>query len=269
MIEVREATAADRDAILALRGRCFPDDDPEKRDPRFWDWEFGHGRMFVAADGPRLVAHLGFMPQSYGLLAVDAMTDPQYRRQQLFSRVAAFAGEQVGTSYAWQIRDAVLPAMVHAGWTPVTAARVLIRPMVLPAFGGRAGRSGDAAAMSAISGRSAEFLHWRYFANPLWTYDVTMNDGAYLVTRRTTLKGYKTLAIIEAAGDPREAKRLLGAALRTARTTFAATLVTRDHPKYWWFLRNGFLPGPHRFRFLARDSTRTDWPLCWADTDHL
>ena len=36
MIELREGSAADRDEILALRRRCFPDDDPEKPPRNCW-----------------------------------------------------------------------------------------------------------------------------------------------------------------------------------------------------------------------------------------
>ena len=296
MIELREATPADREAILALRGRCFPGDDPEKRDPRFWEWEFRGGRMFIAEDGGRAVAHLGFLPQTYmlegqrvpSLLAVDAMTDPEYRGQRLFARVATFARERIAPhvafSGAWQIRKAVAGGMRAGGWAEAGAARVLIRPFVY-AFGGDGAATRDVEQMSAIAGdffgagrgdthghvdRSPEWLRWRYFDNPLWRYDVIATDDAWLVTRRTKLKGIDTLAIVDVAWRrERDASALLARALRTAKTTLAATLVTRAHPAYWWFVRHGFLPGPHRFRFLVTHGVRSNWALAWGDTDHL
>src|SRR5262245_10443940 len=137
MIELREASIADRDAILALRARCFPDDDPEKRDRRFWEWEFRGGRMFLACADERIVAHLGFIPQTYvirgapvhSMLAVDAMPDPDFRGQRLFGRVAQFAAERVPLSTAWQIRKSVLGGMTAGGWRAAGGARVLIRPL--------------------------------------------------------------------------------------------------------------------------------------------
>jgi hypothetical protein len=283
MIELREGSPADRDAILALRARCFPGDDPEKRDPRFWEWEFRGGRMFVACADERIVAHLGFVPQTYvirgervkSMLAVDAMTDPEFRGQRLFGRVAQFAAERIDVPFsgAWQIRKAVLGGMAQGGWRPAGGARVLIRPF--RSTGG--GEPGDVRAMAETAReffeatdrleRTPEYLRWRYFENPLWTYDVTMNDGAWIAARRTKLKGWDTQAIVDIAwrrGRARDA-----AALLQSRATLHAALVTPDHPAFGWLIRRGFLPGPHRFRFLVRGDPRAKWALSWGDTDHL
>jgi len=132
MIGFREATRDDADAIFALRQRCFPEDDLEKPRPT---------RMFIAEEDGVPVAHLGFIPQTYvidgneyaGALAVDAMTDPAYRKQGLFRRVAAFARDAIRDQYAlstaWQIRPAVLGAMVATGWSPILRAPVFVKPL--------------------------------------------------------------------------------------------------------------------------------------------
>lgn len=308
MTDLREATPADRDAILALRARCFPGDDPEKREPRFWEWEFRHGRLFVAEERGRVVAHLGFIGQTYiiggvrtpSLLGVDAMSDPEYRGRRLFGQVAAFAAQVLARdtafSGAWQIRKAVAGGIQAGGWAAVDGARVLIRPFTT-AFGGDGAPTSDVEAMAATARdfyldayveRTPAWLRWRYIENPLWRYDVAATAGAWLVTRRTRLKGIDTLAIVDVAwrrGRSHEARALLARALRTARTTLAATLVTRAHPAYGWFLRRGFVPGPHRFRFLVNDfsgnllqprggahgapAAPPRWALLWGDTDHL
>lgn len=300
-IAFREVAPEFRDAILALRTRAFPDDDREKQDPRFWDWEFGGGRMFVALDGDRVVAHLGFVPQTYvvggravrGMLAVDAMTDPDYRRQHLFSRVAQLAREtlrhEVALSTAWQIREAVLPAMVQNGWEPVARASVLVRPLGWGREGGELPVHGSADGLSALNffgraahqPRSSEFLSWRFGANPLWRYTIDRADGAYLITRRTPLRGHDTLAIADVGWEPGrevEAKILLRDAVRRAREAglrFAAALSTLSHPAMPILVRAGFLPSPHRFRLLVNvfDETlpvaRARWGMSWADTDHL
>ena len=295
MTELREATPADRDAILALRARCFPDDDPEKRDPRFWDWEFRGGRMFIAEDRGRAVAHLGFVSQTYvvggervpSFLAVDAMTDPEYRGRGLFTRVTLHARDALATSVAfssgWRIRPGAAAGMRAGGWNEVEGARVLIRPFT-KAMGGDGSETADVVLMADVAReffadgfveRTPAWLSWRYFENPLWRYDVTATDGAWLVTRRTRLKGCDTLAIVDVAwrrGRSRDAKALLARALRRSHATLAATLVTTAHPAYGWFLRRGFMPGPHRFRLLLNDfSLRAlpKWELAWGDTDHL
>lgn len=299
MIELREGAAADREEILALRKRCFPEDDREKQDPRFWDWEFGSGRTFVAVDGARCIAHLGFYPQTYvidgesvtAMLAVDAMTDPEYRRQHLFTRVAELARHKlrdaVQLSAAWQIRDAVLPAMATNGWKPLLRASVLVKPIALRSTPGELPVATAALPELPMAGtvnraaRTADYLDWRFKKNPLWQYAIDANDEAYVVTRRTTLRGYDTLAIADIgwrAGQSREARLLLRDAIargRAAGVQLAAVLMTLGHPALPTLVRSGFLPSPHRFRFLVNvfDARlrlgRAKWALTWADTDHL
>lgn len=299
MIELREGTAADREEILALRRRCFPDDDLEKQDSRFWDWEFARGRTFLAVDGPRCVAHLGFYPQTYlidgesvsGMLAVDAMTDPDYRRQHLFTRVAEYSRdklrESVQLSTAWQIRDAVLPAMAVNGWKPLLRASVLVKPIALRATAGDLQNATapfpDFPMLTTVNRaiRTPESLQWRFKSNPLWQYSVDANDDAYVVSRRTNLRGYDTLAIADIgwrAGQSREGRLLLRESIargRAAGVQLAAVLMTLGHPALPTLVRSGFMPSPHRFRFLANvfDDRlrlgRAKWALSWADTDHL
>ncbi|HJQ37167.1 MAG TPA: GNAT family N-acetyltransferase [Thermoanaerobaculia bacterium] len=274
MIDVREGTRVDRDAILALRGRCFGGEDPEKQDPRFWEWEFGNGgRFFVAADGDRVVAHLGFVPQLQ-MLAVDAMTDPDYRRQHLFSRVVECARDTLAVPFscAFQIREAVLPAMVRGGWKPVARAFVLVRPFV---HRGAAGfQPADRQAESLPL-----HLRWRFVENPLWHYDIHANDDAYVVTRRTKLRGLDSVAIADLGwpkGKERAGRALLREVYAKGRAEgaqVAAVLITLGHPALPVLVRSGFLPSPHRFRFLVNDFGRPlgrkRWALTWADTDHL
>src|SRR5688572_29877133 len=98
-LSIREGTARDRDAILRLRKIVFANDDPEKQDPRFWDWQFvdcyaGPGRFFVAEWDGQLVGQSAFQRQRYGsdqlfrgALQIDAMTHPDFRRQKVYSRL--------------------------------------------------------------------------------------------------------------------------------------------------------------------------------------
>ncbi|HEX8169085.1 MAG TPA: GNAT family N-acetyltransferase [Thermoanaerobaculia bacterium] len=303
MTELREATARDREAILALRRRCFPDDDREKQEPDFWDWEFRDGRMFIAEDDGRAVAHLGFVPHDIrfrsgetlaSMLAVDAMTDPDYRRQHLFSRVGAYARDVLrqtqNLSTAFQIRESVLPAMTRNGWNPALSTPVLVRPLSIGSSAPRVlGSSGEADLEHVFSiasaflrehahhPRTAAWLRWRFVASPHWKYSIDVNDEAYVIARRTTLRGYDTLAIADIGWrDVREAKLLLREVLgrgRAAGIRLAAALLNLSHPALPLLVRSGFLPSPHRFRYLVnrfeRELPRARWALTWADTDHL
>ena len=342
----REATATDRERILALRTRCFGDVDPEKADPRFWDWEFSRARMFVGvltsssgssgsseflgveedearvnslhSEEPELATHLAMLDlphmldgrQVNGALAVDAMTLPSARGQGAFTGVVRYAAEHNGHTIAtaYQIRKPVLGAMLRGGWAVAERVPVLIRPIIRlsrtrvedrhsclsssssPAAGERRGgqagvpvlHSDDVWWMSGLGltdgcvARTPEFLSWRFFENPHWRYRVTgIRERAYLVTRRTTLKGFDTLSIVDLAfRDRRAARLLLRDAIAHARVdacTLAAAFVSRKHPAFWMFVRAGFLPGPHWFRLLVHppEQAKRTWRVMWADTDHL
>jgi len=256
---LREAAPADRDGIERLRHRCFPDDPIEK--------SFAMARVFVAEAGGRPVAHLGFIDRTCSVdgvthraaLATDAMTDPDFRRQGLFSRLAAFARDSIRDDYAfstaWQIRRAVLPAMVRNGWMPVLRAPVFVRPL----WGGRR-------PVRPEPGRTAAAARSPRFAAPYYT--CTTN----LVTREALLEGHRTLCLVDLTAD---AKDEIRAALRATDCRLAAALLSWRHPAVPLLLRLGFLPGPHRFRFLVNvfdrriDARRVRWTLSWADTDHL
>lgn len=248
-VHYREGTAADRDAILALRTRVFAGDDVEKQQPEFWDWEFvdgyaGAARVFVAEEGDRIVSHLGFVPQIFeagqairGALAVDAMTDPDHRRQRVFGGLATFAANAIRDDYrvvtAFQIRPPVLGGMLSAGWSARATIPVLLRPVSLrhiardfglPAGSWRAAeRRTDAIRVlergdleqvdrllvtsAARQPRSAEFLDWRYRRNRHWRYEMRgvfeRNElRAFLVHRESTLRGLRSVAIADAGVLP-------------------------------------------------------------------
>lgn len=294
----RETTSADRDAILTLRARCFGDVDREKLDPAFWDWEFGRGRCFV---DDAATTHIAIVPTPYridgeivrGGLAVDAMTAPEARGRGLFTRVVTHAMEATSDDFvlstAYQIRSSVLGAMIRSGWTLATKVPVLIRPVLLTpsrAAGVRELTRGDCGLMSSIAAamprdgasvaRTAEWLAWRFFDNPEWRYRVTaFGDDAYLVARRTTLKGQDTFAIADLAWrDARAARMLVRDAIAEGKARgcrLIAALVSRSHPAFRMLLARGFLPGPHWFRLLVHPAPYASkrWRVMWADTDHL
>jgi GNAT superfamily N-acetyltransferase len=316
---IREATTADREAILRLRARCFGDVDREKADPPFWDWEFSRGRCFIDDDQ---MTHFAIIAAPYridgrivpGGLAVDAMTAPEARGRGLFTQAVTHAMEATrgdfALSTAYQIRSSVLGAMLRGGWTVATKVPVLIRPVIFAkstdtsvcathtdksvcathtdksVCATRELTRDDCPLMASIAeampgdgasvARTAEWLAWRFFDNPHWRYRVTaFGDDAYLVARRTTLKGYDTFAIVDLAWrNARAARRLVRDAVAEGRARgcrLIAALVSRSHPAFPMLLARGFLPGPHWFRLLVYPAAfaRKRWRVMWADTDHL
>jgi hypothetical protein len=197
----------------------------------------------------------------------------------------AHATHVIATAY--QIRKAVLGIMLGANWTAATRVPVLLRPAPLLARPSRFPMLSreDVPWMSDVAlsllrdgclARTPEFLAWRFFENPRWKYEVRgVANTAYIVTRRMTLRGFHTLAIVDLAWrDPAVARHLLRDALGTARLercSLAAALISRRHPAFGMFLRRGFFPGPHWFRLLVHppELGRRNWQVMWADTDHL
>jgi GNAT superfamily N-acetyltransferase len=274
MIELREASRADRDAILALRRRAFADVDREKQEPAFWEWEFRDGRMFVASEGARVVGHFGFVPRRFtigdALLAVDAMVDPDFRRSGVFTKLAQFAIDGVRNDVpfviAWQIRPAVLEGMLRAGWKMILSAPIVLRPtlMSIPM------------PMKRASAQIEEVAR-NYDDSPIWKYRRRENSLAHLVSRDSVLKGINTHCLVEFGGEPRALRGLVHDAIADARrrgVRLAAALVSRDHPHFATLARCGFFPGPHRFRLLAQAfdpkiDLQQRWALTWASTDHV
>jgi hypothetical protein len=147
-IRFREGSVADRDAVLALRAAAFGSDDPEKRVPAFWEWEFrrgyaGPGLLFLAESGTQLAGHIAFVPQDYVTaagparvaLAVDAMVHPRFHRQGVFSGLTRFAAhalrDRFELSLGLQIRKASLAGMLAGGWEVTGTIPVRLKPLSL------------------------------------------------------------------------------------------------------------------------------------------
>lgn len=305
LVHFREGTRADRDAILELRARAFPADDAEKQQPDFWKWEFADGyagpaRLFVAESGDRLVGHLAFVPQRYagegrtvrGAVGLDAMTDPEHRRQGVFAGVAAFAAGRLRKDFQivtmFQIRPQVLQGVLAAGWRAFSNMPVLLRPLSLRSiardFGLPVGTSRAEQTETPIRAlersdftqidrflrtaavrqvRSPEFLQWRYRQNGHWPYamhGVFEGDElrAYVIHRETRLRGLRSLAIADAGflpGSEASLRQLLDDLCRTSRGQgigIAAALLSHAHPAYPVLRGSRFFPGPHRFKLLLQ-----------------
>jgi GNAT superfamily N-acetyltransferase len=290
----REATAQDRDRILALRRDCFGDVDPEKLDPKFFEWEFARGRCYVAeTEDGQLAAHFAMLNVPHlldgtiveGGIGIDVMTAPMGRGKGTFTELARFvtahAPHAFGTAY--QIRPAVLGGILRAGWEIAEKVPILLRPAALWRGKRESFRTltrGDILWMSGLGtgtvARTPEFLAWRFFDNPHWRYHlIGVENAGYLVARKTELKGYATYSIVDLAFRERALGRaLLRDAVIEARMQgckLAAALVSRTHPAFTLFLRRGFVPGPHRFRLIVHppELAKRRWPVMWADTDHL
>lgn len=329
MIVFRRAGAADRDAILQLRGVCYPGVDPEKGEPAFWEWQSlanpaGESMPFVAEENGACIAHFALLPQRLiaegevlrSALAIDAMTHPSVRKRGVYSKLVAFAAADVAQelvlSRAFQRRPDVLHSMTRNGWKISNRWHVLVRPVSVTNLIRRHDVSDPLArvaddrvlmlsrndiedmsqcarameSLDTVSGdRSPEWLRWRFFDNPLVRYRVTGIGSAgelaaWLITRRVSLTGIDTLAIVDVAfRDRAAANLLLTDALNVARgagVAVMAALISPRHAAFRLLMARGFLPSHARFRHLVREFDAATqsfalarWALTWADTDHV
>ena len=239
----------------------------------FWRWEFaasplGPARIFIAEDDAGIVGHLAFVPQQYriggrtidALLAVDAMVDERRRRESVFSALARHAVDRlrrdVPLLVAWQIRKAVLPPMLAAGFHVAGTIPLLIGPASIPLALAQYRRRGtftegkgarpaqhagdfelrtptqtEIATMLEVGddgvslSMTPQFFEWRFLSNPAWHYRITgaFRGGticAMTVVRDTLMKGMPTRAIVhvaQRAGCGDATRALVGAERVAAR----------------------------------------------------
>ncbi len=360
----RRADASDMVGILACREVTFAGEDLDKADAAYWNWEFvdnhaGPARLFVAADGERIVGHYAVIPQRFvldqqvlpGSIVVDVMTHPDYRFQGMFTRLGAFSLQQcegdgdLQFTTGYPIREAVIPGHLKVGWrirfligtyvmplamAPLLRARLpWLRKVpglanVLGALPGAALRlwgrlrlgKGDQAlrierrdhidaprlatfwervraappAGCMLQERSAEYLAWRFDANPnrhyLW-HLACDGSGAvvgFVVSRPAPLLDVNAMIVVDACllpGVGEGALRRLLADVRARAVELGcpmlATMVTQPNPYFPKPSRLGFLPTPYRFSFITRPlapGSRSEddtlrWHLMWGDTDDV
>lgn len=176
---LREVGHEARDGILALRREVFASEDPEKKDPAFWQWEFvensdGPARLFVAEDQGRIVGHYGIIPQRFsfagqhvkGSIVVDVMTHPDYRFQGMFKKIGRFSlghvSDEIGFAIGYPIRKEVMPGHLSIGWNVRLRIPVLVRPLDWGAVATRFGLSPMGRTLRAVVARWRRISRWRW-----------------------------------------------------------------------------------------------------------
>ena len=145
---IRKSTNNDAENILDCRRRCFPDEDIEKQQLIYWEYEFihnyaGQAQNFVAEDNKRIIGFYGVIPQNFiyndehhsGAIVVDVMTDPDYRKQGLFVALGKYAIDyctnntdfEFATGYT--VRPDVMPGHLKVGWKVKLKINTWIMPL--------------------------------------------------------------------------------------------------------------------------------------------
>lgn len=143
----RYTSEEQKDKIIALRKIVFKDEDPDKENIDFWDWEFqdnyaGSSDIFLAVDGEKVVGHYAVCPSNIivdseikrGSIVVDVMTHPDYRFQGMFTKIGKYSLEEAGKdgidfSYGFPIRKSVMPGHLNVGWKVAFKLPVYVYPV--------------------------------------------------------------------------------------------------------------------------------------------
>lgn len=170
----RTGTAADADAILALRRAVFGEVDAARLRPDVWHWQFsdnpaGAGYVRLAGDAGEVVGQYAAIPTRFHIdgaartfaMSCDTMTHPAYQKQGMFVTLARELYDEVardhGVTTVWGFpNDASHPGFVgklewfdvHVFPTlvkPLRSAPVLQRYLKSPALARTLGALGDAA----------------------------------------------------------------------------------------------------------------------------
>lgn len=141
-----------KNRIIDLRKVVFQNEDKDKENIDFWNWEFennyaGHANIYLALVEENIVGHYAVCPskilvnskEKHGSIVVDVMTHPDYRHQGMFTEMGKYALYDSGKSgidfsYGFPIRKEVMPGHLKIGWKIAFELPVYVYPLNFPAI---------------------------------------------------------------------------------------------------------------------------------------
>ncbi len=145
--EVRDGNERDKEEILSLRKLVFGEEEKDKLDPRFWNWEFmqgpdGKALIYVVDDEDKIIGHFADVPRQFsvnreavlGTLSLDLMVRPDYWRRGIFAAMGRYGAQRVKEEKglfmtAFPIRPETILGFKKIGWEEVTKLPVLAYPI--------------------------------------------------------------------------------------------------------------------------------------------
>ncbi len=145
--KVRDGNQLDMEGILSLRGVVFREEERDKLDPRFWQWEFIHGPdggafLYIVEDQNKIIGHFADIPRRFsvqgevvlGTLSLDLMVHPDYWRKGIFAAMGKYGAEKVKQEngrflIAFPIRSETILGLKKIGWKKVAKLPVLVYPI--------------------------------------------------------------------------------------------------------------------------------------------
>jgi GNAT superfamily N-acetyltransferase len=145
--KIRDGNERDMEEILSLRKLVFGEEEKDKLDPRFWEWEFmkgpeGKALIYLVEQENKTIGHMADLLKLFtvqgetvlGTFTVDLMVHPDYRRKGIFDGLLRHAVQQVREKRglfmtAFIIRTAVILGVKPVGWKQVVKLPVLVYPI--------------------------------------------------------------------------------------------------------------------------------------------
>jgi len=145
--KVRDGNQSDMEGILSLRGIVFKEEERDKLDPRFWQWEFmkgpdGKAFLYIVEDENRIIGHFADIPRRFsaqgevvlGTLSLDLMVHPDYWRKGIFAAMGRYGAEKVKQEngrflIAFPIRLETILGLKKIGWKEAAKLPVLVYPI--------------------------------------------------------------------------------------------------------------------------------------------
>jgi len=224
----------DEDAIANLFERCFDRPMPAG----FWRWRFldnpaGQGLVELAWDGQRLVGHYAVtcVPMKIGErvhptgLSGTTMTDPDYRGQGLFTRLAMrvydrMAEENWAVVWGFPNMNSHVGFVRDLGWLDVAEVPVLrAKVSRVSSPKGAPFANQDVSQLNNVENllvdwmsdqtnaveRSPEYLKWRYLDNPAEEYRMVLVPSLKrpqgLVVYKKYMQEFQIMELIEKPGS--------------------------------------------------------------------
>jgi hypothetical protein len=137
----------DMEGILSLRGVVFGEEERDKLDPRFWQWEFmegpdGRAFIYIVEDRNKMVGHFADIPRRFsvqgevvlGTLSLDLMVHHDYWRRGIFQAMGKYGAQKVKQENglfltAFPIRLETILGLKKIGWKEVVKLPVLVYPI--------------------------------------------------------------------------------------------------------------------------------------------
>ncbi len=176
--QVRDGNEGDLEGILSLRRTVFGEQEQDKLEKKFWEWEFlalpdGKAFVYIAEERGRVIGHFADLPRRFsvngkvvlGTLSLDLMVHPDFWRRGIFEEMGRYAVERVKAARgvfltAYPIRNETIRGLTKIGWKKVVELPVLAYPL---RFSGILNRYLHFRPLSFLLGQIMKFFYDLFF----------------------------------------------------------------------------------------------------------